>query len=50
MTRAPAAAQAEFHDYPQAQHGFNCWARAAHDPASAVLAQGRSLVFLAALF
>lgn len=50
MTRAPAAAQAEFHDYPQAQHGFNCWARAAHDPASAVLAQGRSLVFLSTLF
>lgn len=50
MATAPAAAQAEFHDYPQAQHGFNCWARAAHDPASAVLAQGRSLVFLAALF
>lgn len=50
MGTAPAAAQADFHDYPQAQHGFNCWARAAHDPASAVLAQGRSLVFLAALF
>ena len=50
MTRAPAVAQAEFHDYPQAQHGFNCWARAAHDPASAVLAQGRSLVFLSTLF
>lgn len=50
MSTAPAAAQADFHDYPQAQHGFNCWARAAHDPASAVLAQGRSLVFLSALF
>lgn len=50
MATAPAAAQAEFHDYPQAQHGFNCWARAAHDPASAVLAQGRSLVFLSQLF
>ena len=50
MATAPAAAQTEFHDYPDAQHGFNCWARAAHDPASAVLAQGRSLVFLAALF
>ncbi|MET3604376.1 carboxymethylenebutenolidase [Sphaerotilus sulfidivorans] len=50
MTCAPAAAQTEFHDYPQAQHGFNCWARAAHDPASAVLAQGRSLVFLSQLF
>lgn len=50
MATAPAAAQTEFHDYPQAQHGFNCWARAAHDPASAVLAQGRSLVFLSQLF
>ena len=50
MATAPAAAQTEFHDYPDAQHGFNGWARAAHDPASAVLAQGRSLVFLAALF
>jgi carboxymethylenebutenolidase len=47
MAAAPAAAQAEFHDYPGAQHGFNCWARAAYQPASAALALGRSLGFLA---
>ncbi|WP_418318123.1 dienelactone hydrolase family protein [Piscinibacter sakaiensis] len=33
--------------YPEAQHGFNCWARSTYDPASAALAHGRSLVFLA---
>jgi carboxymethylenebutenolidase len=50
MAQAPAAAQAEFHHYPHAQHGFNCWARAAYHPASAALAHGRSLTFLAQLF
>jgi carboxymethylenebutenolidase len=54
MAQAPAAAQAatraEFHHYPGAQHGFNCWARAAYHPASAALALGRSLTFLSALF
>ena len=50
MAQAPAAALAEFHHYPGAQHGFNCWARAAYHPASAALALGRSLTFLAALF
>jgi carboxymethylenebutenolidase len=46
MAGAPAAASTEFHDYPGAQHGFNCWARQAYHPASAALALGRSLVFL----
>ncbi|ASM79208.1 Carboxymethylenebutenolidase (plasmid) [Vitreoscilla filiformis] len=50
MAQAPAAAQATFHHYPGAQHGFNCWARASYHPASAALAHGRSLEFLAALF
>lgn len=50
MAKAPGAAQAEFHHYPGAQHGFNCWARAAYHPASAALALGRSLGFLAQLF
>ncbi|MEY4754413.1 MAG: hypothetical protein RJA44_2088 [Pseudomonadota bacterium] len=50
MAQAPGAAQAEFHHYAGAQHGFNCWARSAWHPASAALAHGRSLVFLAGLF
>lgn len=50
MAGAPAAAQAEFHLYPGAQHGFNCWARAAYHPGSSALALGRSLSFLAPLF
>jgi len=40
---------AELHLYPGAQHGFNCWARASYDAASAALAHGRSLQFLGAL-
>lgn len=48
---AMAGRDAEFHLYPEAKHGFNCWDRAAYDPASAALAHGRSLQFLAqALF
>ncbi|WP_084545035.1 dienelactone hydrolase family protein [Derxia gummosa] len=50
MAASPAAALAEFHDYPDAKHGFNCWARAAYEPASAALAHARSLAFLAPLF
>jgi carboxymethylenebutenolidase len=50
MAQSPAADAAEFHLYPSAQHGFNCWARAAYHPASAALAHGRSLTFLAQLF
>ncbi len=39
--------QAEVHVYPGARHGFNCWARASYHPASAALAHGRTLQFLA---
>ncbi|HEX5682402.1 MAG TPA: dienelactone hydrolase family protein [Ideonella sp.] len=38
---------AEIHVYAGAQHGFNCWSRASYSPASAALAHGRSLAFLA---
>ncbi|MBI5259069.1 MAG: dienelactone hydrolase family protein [Burkholderiales bacterium] len=44
---AMAGRAAEIHLYPGAMHGFNCWARASYHPASAALAHGRSLVFLA---
>jgi len=44
---AMAGKSAEFHLYPEARHGFNCWARGAHHPASAALAHGRTLSFLA---
>ena len=47
---AMAEQDAEIHIYPVAQHGFNCWARASYHPASAALAHGRSLAFLAQLF
>ena len=33
--------------YPGAQHGFNCWDRAAYNQQCAALARGRSLSFLA---
>jgi carboxymethylenebutenolidase len=39
--------RAELHVYPGAMHGFNCWARASYHAASAALAHGRSLQFLA---
>jgi len=43
--------QAEFFVYPGASHGFNCWDRGTYHPASAALAHGRALAFLAhALF
>lgn len=47
MAGAPAGARAQFHVYPGAEHGFNCWARQTYHPASAALALGRSLEFLA---
>lgn len=47
---ALAEQDAEVHVYPGALHGFNCWARASHHPASAALAHGRSLAFLSQLF
>ena len=33
--------------YSGADHGFNCWARAAYDQTAAALARGRTLAFLA---
>ncbi|MCR5867203.1 dienelactone hydrolase family protein [Aquincola sp. J276] len=42
-----AGKPAEVHVYPGATHGFNCWARGSYHPASAALAHGRSLQFLA---
>ena len=33
--------------YDQADHGFNCWARASFHQRSAALAHGRALTFLA---
>lgn len=47
---AMAGKPAEFHVYPGAQHGFNCWARASHHAGSAALAHGRTLGFLSQLF
>ena len=38
---------AEVHLYDSADHGFNCWARGSYQAASAALAHGRSLQFLA---
>jgi carboxymethylenebutenolidase len=38
---------AQVHVYEHADHGFNCWARASYHAASAALAHGRSLQFLA---
>ncbi|ABC39337.1 dienelactone hydrolase family protein [Burkholderia thailandensis] len=40
-------ANAEFHLYPDAQHGFNCSERASYDQRAAALAHGRTLTFLA---
>jgi carboxymethylenebutenolidase len=44
---AMAGKPAEIHVYPGANHGFNCWARGAYHAASAALAHGRTLQFLA---
>ena len=35
------------HVYDSADHGFNCWARGSYHAASAALAHGRTLQFLA---
>ena len=40
-------ASSDVHVYPGAVHGFNCWARASYHPASAALALGRAVTFLA---
>lgn len=47
VRQAMQGKEAEVHVYPGAQHGFNCWARASYDAASAALAHGRALAFLA---
>lgn len=44
---AVSGKSAEFHTYPEASHGFNCWDRGAYHPASAALSHGRSTAFLA---
>lgn len=41
-----AGKSAEFHIYPGAGHGFNCWDRASYHQPSAALAHGRTLEFL----
>lgn len=38
---------AEFHLYPNADHGFNCTARASYNQHASALAHGRTLTFLA---
>ena len=38
---------AEIFVYPNAEHGFNCWARNSYHPASAALALGRTTTLLA---
>jgi carboxymethylenebutenolidase len=50
MAASPAAAVSTFFDYPGAQHGFNCWARAAWHPAASAQALGRTLGFLAQMY
>jgi carboxymethylenebutenolidase len=36
----------EFHIYPNADHGFNCWDRASYNQRASALAHGRTLTFL----
>jgi carboxymethylenebutenolidase len=48
--RAAMQGKAEVFVYPQAQHGFNCWARASYDPKAAALSHGRTLTFLSEQF
>ncbi|MBL8342086.1 MAG: dienelactone hydrolase family protein [Rubrivivax sp.] len=45
--QAVGAARAEVFVYPEAHHGFNCWARGSYHAPSAALAHGRALAFLA---
>lgn len=47
VREAMAGKAGEVHLYPDAMHGFNCWARASYHAPSAALAHGRSLQFLA---
>jgi len=39
-------ANATFFDYPDADHGFNCWGRPMYNQQDAALAHGRTLIFL----
>ena len=39
-------ANATFFDYPDADHGFNCWGRPMYNQKAAALAHGRTLMFL----
>lgn len=47
VRQAFAGKPAEVFVYPGSMHGFNCWSRASYHAASAALAHGRSLAFLA---
>lgn len=47
VAASPAGPASELHVYAGARHGFNCWARACHHAASAALAHGRTVSFLA---
>jgi|SRR5690554_2544093 len=38
---------AMFYDYPEVDHGFNCWGRPAYNQRASALAHGRTLSFLA---
>lgn len=48
VRQAMGPERAEVHVYAEAHHGFNCWARGSYHAASAALAHGRALSFLAA--
>ncbi|MFM0596857.1 MULTISPECIES: dienelactone hydrolase family protein [Paraburkholderia] len=45
--RFAGRADAEFHIYPNADHGFNCTERASYNQRASALAHGRTLTFLA---
>lgn len=47
VREAVAGKSAEIFVYEGSTHGFNCWDRGSYNPASAALAHGRSLSFLA---
>ena len=47
--RFAGKANATFHDYPDADHGFNCSGRPMYNQPAAALAHGRTLVFLSKL-
>ena len=47
MAASPAADVAEFHDYADAEHGFNCWERASYHAPSSARAHARTLELFA---